>query len=357
MPATGAGLRRIVRRCRRAIGCANALHYFAMDNNHGLLPDLRMFTCVVECQGFSAAARQLGTSTAAISRAIRRLEHALGGPLLHRTTRRIGLTEMGTQLHAQAHERLRELQRALDDVKSGGNQARGVLRVTAAQTFGRRFVSQAVFDFRILYPEIEVEFTLNDDITDLVSSGYHVAIRGGRPRSARVISRPLAPAPLYTCASPALLQRHAAPQRVEQFRDLPCIGFRFRHSCERLAWEFVEDDRQRTVDVKPGLWVDDTEVACEAALAGLGFAQLPGYMALAAIRAGRLVPVLPQTADTSRAFSVVYLHRSDLQPLRERLFVEHLLLSMSDRSDFELTSQELGHWSAASATLANTRRA
>ena len=326
-----------------------------MDNNHGLLPDLRVFAAVVEHNGFTAAARQLGTSTAAISRAIRRLEQEMGSPLLHRTTRRVGLTEMGARLHAQSHERLRELQRALDDVRNSRSEPRGVLRVTCASTFGRRFVTQAVIDFRILYPEIEVDFTLSDDIADLVTSGYHVAIRGGRPRTARLISRPLAPSPLYTCASPALLQRFPAPRRAEDFRGKPCIGFRFRGTGEKLAWEFFEDGKHLAVDVQPGLWVDDMEVACEAALAGLGFAQITGYVALDHIRAGRLVPVLPHTADTSRSFSVVYVNRSEVLPLRDRLFVEHLLVSAADRSIFQLTDEELRRWSGDAAALTTGR--
>lgn len=326
-----------------------------MDINPGLLPDLGVFTLVVENSSFTAAAKHLGTSTAAISRAIRRLERELGGPLLHRTTRRVGLTEMGARLYGQSHERLRELQHALDDVKNSGTEARGLLRVTSAQSFGRCFVMQAVIDFRILYPEIDVELTLSDDIADLVTSGFHVAIRGGRPSTGRHIARRLAPAPLYTCAAPALLQRCVAPRRPEDFRALPCIGFRFRSTGERLAWEFAEDGRLLTVDVKSGLWVDDTEAACEAALAGLGFAQLPGYAVLDAIRAGRLVPVLPHTATASRSFSVVYLNRSEQQPLRIRLFVDHLLASASDSSRFQLTAAELRQWSGKSAPSSGAR--
>jgi DNA-binding transcriptional LysR family regulator len=322
-----------------------------MDNNHELLPDLQVFAYVVQNSSFTATAKQLGTSTGAISRAIRRLELELGGPLLHRTTRRVGLTEMGSRLYDQSQERLRELQHALDDVKNSGAEPRGLLRVTSAQTFGRRFLTQAVIDFRILYPEIAIELTLSDDIADLVSSGYHVAVRGGRPRNARLISRPLAPAPLYTCASPSLLQRYPSPQHAEDFARLPCIGFRFRSTGDKLAWEFFEDGRHLTVDVESGLWVDDMEVACEAATAGLGFAQLTGYVAVDAIRAGRLIPVLPRSAPTGRSFSVVYLNRSEVQPLRDRLFVEHLMVSASDPTPFELTAVELQHWSAWNAQL------
>ncbi len=317
-----------------------------MDNNHGLLPDLRVFAAVVEHSSFTRAARELNTSPAAISRAVRRLEDEVGGALLHRTTRRVGLTELGSDLYGRSRDGLHHLQRALDEVKNSAVQPRGLLRVSCAQTFGRRFLAQAVFDFRILYPEIDVELTLTDELVDLVTSGFHVAIRGGRPRDARLISRPLAPLPLYTCASPALLNRHPAPRRPEDFRQLPCIAFRFRSTGERLAWDFFDGRRHLSLQVESGLCVDDMEVACDAAIAGLGFAQLPGYVALEVIRSGRLVPVLADVADASRSFSIVYLQRSGGQPLRTRLFVDHLLVSAADQSAFALTATEVKRWSA-----------
>jgi DNA-binding transcriptional LysR family regulator len=110
------------------------------------------------------------------------------------------------------------------------------------------------------------------------------------------------------------------------------------------------------VQVESGLKVDDMEVACDAAIAGLGFAQLSGYVALEAIRAGRLVPVLPHTAENGRSFSVVYLHRTEVQPLRDRLFVDHLLVSAADRSAFELTPAELRHWSGQPAHAGQQHR-
>ena len=321
-----------------------------MDNNLELLPDLRVFVAVVEHNGFTAAAHQLGTSTAAISRAIRRLEARLGGPLLHRTTRRVGLTERGASLYGQSHEQFRALDHALNDVKHSGTEPRGLLRVTCAQTFGRRIIAPAVLDFRILYPDIEIELHLSDDFTDLMTGSFHVAIRGSKPTTGRHIARPLAPAPLYTCAAPALLRRHAAPQRVEDLRAQPCLGLRLRGTGDKLAWEFADHGRTCTMEVKAGLWVDDSEVLRDAALAGLGFAQLPGYLAVPAIRAGTLVPVLPHTVATERAFTLQYLQRSAQQPLRARLFVEHLLATLSDPSRFALSAQELQQWCTPVAT-------
>lgn len=329
-----------------------------MSNNRGLLPHLRVFVLVAEKRSFTAAANELGASTAAVSRSIQRLESEIGWPLFRRTTRRVGLTPMGARLYEDCRESIRALQRAVQDVRAAESQPAGALRVSCAHTFGRRFVAPAVIDFRILYPEIQVELTLTDDLVDLVDGDCDVAIRGGRPRDARLISRALAPLPLYTCASPSLLQRYPAPRRVDELRHLPCIGFRFRSTRASLPWEFIEHGQRQTLQPSCDLWVDDMDVAYEAAIAGLGFAQLSGYVAVSAIRSGELIPVLPQSVDASRSFSIVYLNRRDVQPLRARLFIDHLLTCASDPGLFALSQAELLQYTAGAneeATRAGAR--
>jgi LysR family transcriptional regulator for bpeEF and oprC len=312
-----------------------------MDNNLDLLADLRVFACVVEHSSFTRAARLLNTSTAAISRAVRRLEEAVGVQLLNRTTRRVGVTEMGSELFRRSQGGLRQLQQAIAEVKSSRTEARGLLRVTSSLTFGRRFVAPAVIDFRLLYPDIEVELSLNDGVVDLVESGFDIAVRGGHPNDARLISRKLAPLPMYTCASPAFLRRQKVPRTPEDLREVDCVRFRFRSSSQQLAWEFAEGAKRYALEVQGPLYVDDIEAACEAAVAGLGFVQLPGYVALPSIREGKLVPVLLDYLDASRLFAVTYLNRSEMQPLRDTLFVKHLSVCLSDPEAFTLTAKEL----------------
>jgi DNA-binding transcriptional LysR family regulator len=315
-----------------------------MDNNLPALNELHVFAAVADHRSFTAAARQLGSSTAAVSRVIRRLEARLGGRLLHRTTRSVGLTDLGESLHRRTRASIGVLEAALRDVGAEQSALPGKVRITCAHTFGRHFVAPALVDFRILYPEIEVDLQLDDEIADLVTSGANIAIRGGHPRDERVLSRHLAPLPLYTCAAPALLRRHR-PTAPADFLQLPCIAFRFRRTREMLAWEFVDSGEHTVLHVPGGLVVDDFDVALEAALGAVGFAQLPGYVALPAIRAGRLVPVLPQTVRASRSFTINWLRRSAQQPVRERLLLEHLLLQAKDPAQFSLTKDELTKWS------------
>lgn len=312
-----------------------------MDNSREHLPDVRVFVCVAEQSSFTRAAQVLNTSTAAVSRAIKRLEQTVGVQLVNRTTRRVGLTDLGEELYARSSLALQQLDRALAAAKSSRNEARGLLRITSAISFGRRFVVPVVNDFRVLYPDVEIDFSLTDDVQDLVEHGPDIAIRGGLPTDARLIARKLAPMPMYVCASPSFLKRYRAPTQPEGLREVPCIQFRFRGTGQIHAWEFSREGKTFALDVPGSLCVDDNEALCEAAAAGLGFAQLAGYVAVGPIRQGKLVPVLLDYLDTSRLFCVSYVNRSDLQPLRDTLFVDLLVKRLTDTSQFSLTQEEI----------------
>jgi DNA-binding transcriptional LysR family regulator len=312
-----------------------------MDINHDLFPDLRVFVTVIDRGSFTLAARALGTSTAAISRSIKRLEEALGVKLINRTTRRLGATDAGMELHGRCVPGLRQLQSAIAAVKGSRSEARGLLRVTCPLAFGRRFVAPAVLAFRRIHPDIEVDLSLDDTLVDLVDRGIDIAVRGGVPEDARLITRPLAPMPMYVCASPAYLRRSPPVRKLADLRAAECIGFRFRSSGQPLAWEFTTLGARHAVEVTGRLTVDDIEVACAAAIAGEGLAQLPGHVAVDAVRRGQLVPVLLDHLDTSRSFALTYVNRSDQQPLRDSLFVAHLAHALADERLFMLDAAEV----------------
>jgi DNA-binding transcriptional LysR family regulator len=312
-----------------------------VNNNHELFPDLRVFAAVIELGSFTLAARSLRTSTAAVSRSVKRLEEQVGVKLINRTTRRLGATDAGSELYARCKLGLRQLQSAISTVKSSRTEARGLLRVTCPLTFGRRFVAPAVLTFRRSYPDIEVDLSLDDNLVDMVEGGIDIAIRGGLPDDARLITRRLAPMPMYVCASPAYLMRIQPLATPADLRAADCIRFRFRSTGRLLAWEFSNRGARYSVETQGPLTVDDIEVACAAAIAGEGVAQLPGYVAVEAIREGRLKPVLLDHLDASRSFWLAYVNRSDRQPLRDTLFVAHLAHAMADEDPFVLNAAEL----------------
>lgn len=314
----------------------NEVDFCAVSINRHQLADLAIFIAVAEACSFTEAARELQTSTAAISRSISRLERHFKARLINRTTRRMGLTELGADLFERSRVHVLGAGNAMLEVAKNRHEPVGLLRVTCAHTFGKHIVAPAVVDFSILYPNIEIELTLSDDIADLVSSGHDIAIRGGLPHDDRLVARPLASLPMYVCASPELLRRYPVPQQPEDLKKLPCVRFQFRSTGEELEWEFSREDHRFKLAVTGPLRFDDLDAVCEAALAGVAYVQLPGYLALPHLRAGRLVQVLADSVDASRKFHLTYVNRTGLQPLKDKLFIEHMLTCCADRNQFEL---------------------
>lgn len=313
-----------------------------MENNYfDLLVELRLFTAVVECGGFTAAADKLGLNKPVITRAVQKLETALGVRLLNRTTRRVGVTDEGLALFERCKPGLDQACKALSAAKESRTEAKGLLRMTSPITFGRKFIAPLAIEFRKMYPDIEIELSLNDTVVDLISSGIDIAVRGGLPDDSRLISRPLAPMPLYVCASPAFLARNGVPAKPEELSRFECIRFRFRSRDSDMAWEFSEGGKQFSVQVSGPVSVDEIEIARDAALAGQGFAQLPGYVAVEHIRKGELVPVLLDFLSDSRKFTLTYVNRHEMQPLRDRLFAELVSASLAKTELFLLNESEI----------------
>ena len=312
-----------------------------MDNNHELLPHLRVFCMVVEHRSFTSVANILDSTTSQISRRVKWLETQLGVQLLNRTTRTVGTTDEGAALYQRCRSGLDQLQSALVAVKQSRTEAGGLLRVTSSVAFGRRFVAPVVSMFRKRYPAVEVDLSLTDDIVDLVESGIDIAIRGGIPDDSRLIVRDLAPLPMYVCASPSYLAARGTPDTPTELAAHMCIRYRFRSSRRVMDWEFARSEEHYSIPVSGPLCIDDIESVCDAAIAGEGLAQLPGYIAVAAIRSGALIPVLLDHLDVSRRFSLTYVNRSELQPLRDNLFVAELSSALRDKRQFALSHEEL----------------
>ena len=315
-----------------------------MNNNLELLPHLRIFCMVVENRSFTSVANVLDSTTSQISRRVKWLETQLGVQLLNRTTRTVGTTDEGAALYQSCRSALDHLQSALLAVKQSRTEASGLLRITSSVAFGRRFVAPAVAVFRKRYPAVEVDLSLTDDIVDLVESGIDIAIRGGSPDDSRLIVRDLAPLPMYVCATPSYLATHGTPSTPAELADHMCIRYRFRSSRRIMDWEFASGDERFSIPVSGPLCIDDIESVCDAAIAGEGLAQLPGYIAVASIRSGALIPVLLDHLDVSRRFSLTYVNRSELQPLRDSLFVTEISSALSDKKPFALSNEEFCEW-------------
>jgi len=287
------------------------------------LTRMRAFIDVVEAEGFSAAARKIGRSKALLSKYVRELEDELGALLLNRTTRQFSLTEAGHVYYKRASEIVREIDSLADSVRESAADVRGRIKLSASRSFADSPIGQSVIEFAVEHPEITLEISLDDRFVDLVEEGFDLAIRITRLEDSSLIARYLAPLGLKVCAAPALIEKYGRPKHPQELAKLPCIIDTNGRS--RANWSFVDaDGRTVTVTVPARLEVNSPLTTRAAAIAGLGFAMLPDFVALPELESGRLVSVLDDWTRSSAGIYAVYPHRRYL-PARIRVFVDYLV--------------------------------
>lgn len=286
------------------------------------LTRMRAFIDVVEAEGFSAAARKIGRSKALLSKYVRELEDELGALLLNRTTRQFSLTEAGHTYYRRASEIIREIDSLADSVRESSGDVRGRIKLSAPRTFADAPIGQSLIDFARDHPDIVLEIHLDDRFVDLVEEGFDLAVRISRLESSSLIARRLAPFSVRVCASPELIERRGRPQRPQDLAVLPCI---IDTNGRWLSnWPFQSENGETiSVSVSGPLEVNSPLATRAAALAGLGFAILPDFIAAPEIESGRLVSVLDDRVLTGGGIFAVYPHRRYL-PAKVRVFVDYL---------------------------------
>ena len=204
-------------------------------NNMPILSDLRVFVLVARRAGFAAAAEELGVSPAFISKRIALLEKALDVSLLHRTTRRVAITEDGERIYEWAQRILNDVDQMMDELSEVRQAPQGMLRVVSSFGFGRRFVAPALSALAREYPQLELRLDVSDRLVDLVSEGFDLDIRIGDDIAPNLIARKLADNQRILCASPAYLQRHGVPKSVAELAGRACLVIKERSPVRAVA--------------------------------------------------------------------------------------------------------------------------
>jgi DNA-binding transcriptional LysR family regulator len=291
----------------------------AMDT----LTRMRAFIDVVEAEGFSAAARKIGRSKALLSKYVRELEDELGALLLNRTTRQFSLTEAGHTYYRRASEIVREIDDLADSVRETSGDVRGRVKLSAPRTFADAPIGQSLIDFAKAHPDITLDIHLDDRFVDLVEEGFDLAIRISRLENSSLIARRLAPFSVRLCAAPDLVARLGMPKRPQDLASLPCIVD--TNGRWLTNWPFRGDTGDTiSISVSGPIEVNSPLTARAAAVAGLGFAILPDFIAAPEIAAGRLVTALDDHILTGAGIFAVYPHRRYL-PAKVRVFVDYLV--------------------------------
>lgn len=282
------------------------------------LAALITFARVVEKGSFSAAAVRLGVSKATVSKEIARLEDELGVRLLHRSTRRVALTDVGTALYERCARIAAEVEEAERIASTLQEQPRGTLRVTCSMSFAHRWLSPRLPRFLATYPDVEVDLICSEQIVDLVEQRFDVALRITRLADSSLIARRLGPSRRRVLASPAYLARKGRPAAPPDLAQHQCLLYSYELSGPD-SWRVGE----HTVPVRAVLRSNSGEVLREAAVNGLGLVVLPDFIASDDLVNGTLVDVFPDIVDAAASVWAVYPHARHV-PTKVRAFVDFL---------------------------------
>ena len=287
--------------------------------------DLAAFAAVAEARGFGAAARRLGVTTAAVSKAVIRLEARLGVRLLTRTTRRVVPTPEGEALHARARDILERIAEAEAEARGDTGALAGRVRLAAPVLLGQGPVARILAAFSAEHPGVVLDVRLSDSFADVVAEGLDLVLRLGEPADSRLMARRLANTSFVTCASPDYLARHGRPRTLDELRGHARIGYVVQRTGRVFAWRF-RDANGREVEIAPEplrVAVGDGGANRAFALAGAGLIQEVSLAVADDLAAGRLVQVLAdQTANGPPLFLLQPAGR--FVPLRARALAEHL---------------------------------
>ncbi|MCF2948582.1 LysR family transcriptional regulator [Paraglaciecola aquimarina] len=291
---------------------------------------LRLFVRLAATHNISAAGAELGLSPAVASAHINKLEEGLGVRLVHRTTRKVSLTEEGMAFLPHAEEVLAQIDAAKASVGVGNDSPSGTLRVAAPASFGRSHLVPQLKSFLAKYPDIKLDFRLSDSMIDMVEGGFDIAIRNAQLKDSTLIAKKLAVDNRILCASPEYLARFGEPKTPDDLLKHECI-----HLIGLEHWEFNTPDGLKNIKVSGSFRTDNGEAIRDAAAFGLGITISSIWNCYQQIASGELVQVLkdyPLASDT--AIWAVYPSSRLLAP-KVRAFIDYFAESFAGKPYWE----------------------
>ena len=310
-----------------------------MDSVPDYLNDLLVFVQVVDLKSFSGAARATGSTKSAVSKQVKRLEDALGARLLNRTTRHLGVTEIGQSVYVHGvriAEEAAALRSAVDDLQ---DKPRGRLRVTTSVAFGNMHLTRLISEFLAIYPDIRVSLTLSDRYVDVVDEGFDIAIRLTSKPIESFVARRLSGIKYVLCAAPEYLRRHP---------PITCVDDLAAHNCllnghtQSELWKFTREDKEYSVKVGGQFTVNSSESMRVAVLNGGGISLLPTFAVSEDLKAGRLCVALPDYTIEGGFGNSIYaiFMPSKFLAQKVRVFVDFLVARFEAGGDWDLATAD-----------------
>tara|TARA_R110002167_G_scaffold876_3_gene3869 strand:+ start:9865 stop:10755 length:891 start_codon:yes stop_codon:yes gene_type:complete len=279
---------------------------------------LKLFIRIATTHNISLAGSELRLSPAVASAHINKLEAELGVRLIHRTTRKVSLTEEGKAFLPHAEDVISSIEAARASVGAGNAFPRGTLRVAAPASFGRMHILPALTSFLALYPDLHVDLKLSDTIVDLVEGGFDIAIRNSALKDSSLIARKLAPDSRILCSSPTYLAKNGEPKSPEALNSHQCITL-----IGLDDWPFHTPKGQVSIKVKGALRTDNGEAVRDACINGLGITISSKWSVYKHLQNGELIQILSEyPIATNTAIWAVYPSSRLLAP-KVRAFIDY----------------------------------
>ncbi len=280
------------------------------------LERINAFISVVEQNGFAAAARKDGVSTAAISRQVARLEADLNAALLQRSTRQISLTEIGAEYYHHAKQALAALEEAELAIGNSQGEPAGVLSVMSSRYFAERYLMPQLPQFMALNPKLQMKVELAERFPDLVAENIDLIFGVSMEGPATLVRRRVATTRYVLCASPTYIEKYGKPNT-----PMDLIKHRYITHSMRKPDNVVFFKNGKEIYVSPILWLNDSRAMCECAIQGLGIVRLHDYIVSDALDNGSLIEILPEFSESELSVYLYYQQSKYLQP-KIRRFID-----------------------------------
>jgi len=299
------------------------------DLDGGLVGNLLALAAVAESGSFGRAASRLGKTQPAVSRAIQRLEDRLRAKLVHRTSRHVEVTDAGHELLAKVLPLLQGIEDATVGASSQTSVVSGTLRVACDARFAQLVLAPELTQFLRNHPALQLKLETRNDLSDLVSDGFDLAIRFGPPTVSTLVCRRLYSARILTVAAPSYLEQRGRPRSPQDLVDdgHECILAIDPSTGRPFEWEFWRGDEKVKVAVRGSLTVTEAGTKIGACLAGHGIAQVIDLGIDTHLRAGTLAPVLTDWPDETFPLYVYYPSRNHV-PAKVRAFIDFVASMM-----------------------------
>ncbi|MFT3761906.1 MAG: LysR family transcriptional regulator [Pseudoxanthomonas sp.] len=281
----------------------------------------RIFIAVAEQGGFTRAAERLGLPKASVSLAVRELEAALGAQLLHRTTRRVQLTQDGGVFLERCRDLLDDADGLGDMFRTEPRSLRGRLRVDMSSPLAAGYVIPRLGEFLDRHPQLEIEIGGGERRVDVAGEGYDCVLRTGAILDDSLVARPLGVLRVLNLASPDYLRRFGAPRRIEDLASHRLVHWAGAFGQGSLGWEYPVAGGYANLPMQGAVTVNNAAGYVAAALAGLGLIQTPAIGMSDLVASGRLVEVLGDFPTEPMPVTLLYPRRRHLPP-RTRAFMD-----------------------------------